>query len=57
MTDKPQNLCGYRVIDSLREDCTYLATGPGGRRVVLKRLESDCLLRGRCQSAWRRSRG
>jgi hypothetical protein len=47
MTYKAHNLCGYRVIDSLREDCTYLAAGPGGRHVVLKRLESDCLLRRR----------
>ncbi|HEX4124751.1 MAG TPA: hypothetical protein VHY37_08510 [Tepidisphaeraceae bacterium] len=46
MNATAQNLCGYEVIEPLRDDCTYLVAGPGGRALVLKRLESDCLLRG-----------
>ena len=35
---------GYNVQQELRHDETFLAMGPGGRKVVLKRLDSDCLL-------------
>jgi tRNA A-37 threonylcarbamoyl transferase component Bud32 len=42
----PGELCGYLVDSSLNADQTYLAIGPGGRGVVLKKLDPDCLLRG-----------
>jgi serine/threonine protein kinase len=35
---------GYRVLEVLVEDRTYLAEAPGGRRVVLKMLDGECLL-------------
>jgi tRNA A-37 threonylcarbamoyl transferase component Bud32 len=41
----PQELCGYRVERALTPDLSYLAIGPGGRKVVLKRVDEDCLLR------------
>jgi len=45
--ETPQELCGYPVDSSLSETgSTYLAIGPGGRGVVLKKLDDDCLLRG-----------
>src|SRR4051812_15826439 len=43
----PAELCGYPVDSALSEaGATYLAIGPGGRGVVLKKMEDDCLLRG-----------
>ena len=46
----PGALCGYPVVERLSDDgaesATYLATGPGGRGVVLKPLGGDCLHRG-----------
>lgn len=36
----------YPVVRVLREGETFLATGSGGRRVVLKRLPDDCLYEG-----------
>lgn len=43
----PQEVCGYLVDSSLNADqTTLLAIGPGGRGVVLKKLDPDCLLRG-----------
>lgn len=45
--DQPlADIGGYRVLRVLRTDRTWLAEGVGGRRVVLKVLEEDCLLRG-----------
>ena len=46
MGDTPHMVCGYSVTGVMREDSSYLAAGPGGRQVVLKRLEADCMLRG-----------
>ena len=43
----PASICGYPVDCALSEAGTcYLAIGPGGRGVVLKRMDDDCLLRG-----------
>jgi len=42
----PTEICGYPVDCALKEGETYLAIGPGGRGVVLKKLDADCLLRG-----------
>jgi serine/threonine protein kinase len=42
----PAELCGYVVDCALKEHESYLAIGPGGRGVVLKRLDGDCLLGG-----------
>jgi hypothetical protein len=42
-TQPPAELCGYSVVETLSADATYLAIGPGGRGVVLKRLDPDCL--------------
>jgi hypothetical protein len=39
-----RTLCGYAVVETLREECTLLAAEPGERRIVLKRLDADCLL-------------
>lgn len=43
---QPAELCGYSVVETLAPDATYLAIGPGGRGVTLKRLDPDCLFRG-----------
>lgn len=43
----PPELCGYRVDRALTPGQSFLAIGPGGRRVVLKRVDDDCLLRDR----------
>lgn len=40
----PAELCGYSIVRSLQSDQSYLARGPGGRTVVLKRVDEDCLL-------------
>jgi hypothetical protein len=37
---------GYRVIRTLWVDQSWLATAPGGRWVVLKTLDEDCLWKG-----------
>lgn len=42
-TQTPAELCGYAVVQTLAEESSYLAIGPGGRGVVLKKLEADCL--------------
>src|SRR5579871_1981073 len=39
-------LCGYPVARVLLPDHTFLAQGPGGRSVVLKTIDPDCMLRG-----------
>ncbi|HEY2586381.1 MAG TPA: protein kinase [Tepidisphaeraceae bacterium] len=41
----PPELCGYHVERALTPGLSYLAAGPGGRKVVLKRVDDDCLLR------------
>jgi hypothetical protein len=43
----PAELCGYHVISTLADGTTYLAAGPCDRRLVLKKLDDECLLRGR----------
>ena len=41
----PTELCGYPVDSALSpEGTSFLAIGPGGRGVVLKKLPEDCLL-------------
>ena len=43
----PAEICGYPVDSALSDSgSTYLAIGPGGRGVVLKKMDDDCLLRG-----------
>ena len=43
----PPELCGYPVDSALSPTgAAYLAIGPGGRGVVLKKMDDDCLLRG-----------
>ena len=37
---------GYRVLRTLLSDQSWLAEAPGGRRVVLKVLDEDCLWKG-----------
>ncbi len=39
-------LCGYRVLEPLGPKGSYLATASDGRKVVLKKLPAECLLRG-----------
>ncbi len=39
----PPMLCGYPVVEALSPGVSYLAIGPGGRGVVLKKLDPDCL--------------
>jgi serine/threonine protein kinase len=43
----PSELCGYPIDHSLTPGQSYLAIGPGGRGIVLKKLDEDCLLRGK----------
>lgn len=43
----PADLCGYAVVSELAAGHSYLAIGPGGRGVALKKLEPDCLLNDR----------
>ena len=42
----PAELCGYVVDCALKEHESFLAIGPGGRGVVLKKLDGECLLGG-----------
>lgn len=42
----PSEICGYVVDSALTLGSSFLAIGPGGRGVVLKQLDSECLLRG-----------
>jgi len=44
--EAPSELCGYSVAGTLAEGKTYLAIGPAGRGLVLKKLDEDCLLHG-----------
>ena len=46
-SETPAEICGYPVDSALSPSgSTYLAIGPGGRGVVLKKMDDDCLLRG-----------
>ena len=40
----PERVCGYRVRGVLTEGVSFLAEGEGGRLVVLKRVDDDCML-------------
>jgi hypothetical protein len=43
--ESPAELCGYPVDSALSPECkSFLAIGPGGRGVVLKKVADDCLL-------------
>ncbi len=42
----PAQICGCPVDSELNPGKTYLAIGDGGRGVVLKKMDDDCLLRG-----------
>src|SRR5688572_25327849 len=42
-TDHPAELCGFAVAQTLAPGATYLAIGPGGRGICLKKLDIDCL--------------
>jgi serine/threonine protein kinase len=46
MSETPDEICGYRVERPLRDSGSFLVIGPGGRRIVLKPLDTDCLLKG-----------
>jgi len=43
----PAELCGYPIRQILTPDQSYLADGPGGRLVVIKKVDEDCMLRGK----------
>src|SRR4051812_851297 len=49
----PAEICGYPVDSALSDKGCYLAIGPGGRGVVVKRMEDDCLLKGQLHPAVR----
>lgn len=51
-SNPPAEICGYPV-DLALSDSAYLAIGPGGRGVVLKRMEDDCILKGQLHPAVR----
>ena len=42
----PDEICGYTVDSALTAGESFLAIGPGGRGVVLKKMDPDCLLGG-----------
>jgi serine/threonine protein kinase len=44
-TSSPAELCGYAVASTLSENKSYLSIGPGGRGLVLKKLDEECLVR------------
>ena len=41
-SERTSELCGYSVAGTLAENKTYLAIGPAGRGLVLKKLDKDC---------------
>jgi hypothetical protein len=53
ISDAPAEICGYPVDSALSDDKTYLAIGPGGRGVTVKRMEDDCILKGQLHPAVR----
>ncbi len=42
----PQQVCGYALVQWLKEGRTALCRSDAGRMLVLKKLEQDCLLEG-----------
>lgn len=42
----PAEVCGCVVDRALSDNQSFLAVGPGGRNVVLKAIDPDCMLRG-----------
>ena len=52
-SEVPASICGYPVDSALSDKGCYLAIGPGGRGVTLKRMEDDCLLKGQLHPAVR----
>src|SRR5712671_6658663 len=44
ITDPDIHIGEYRVVRALAKDASFLCLDDAGRRVVLKRLEADCLL-------------
>jgi hypothetical protein len=44
--EPPHELCGYAVVEVLAANATFLAIGPGGRGITLKKLDPDCLHNG-----------
>jgi tRNA A-37 threonylcarbamoyl transferase component Bud32 len=62
ITPPLKTICGYPVDSALSKASdqpsdSYLAIGPGGRAVVLKAMEDDCLLKGTARSAGGQSPG
>jgi hypothetical protein len=53
VTDAPAEICGYPVDTALSDKGTYLAIGPGGRGVVVKRMEDECVLNDQLHPAVR----
>jgi hypothetical protein len=53
VADTPTQICGYPVDSALSDKSCYLAIGPGGRGVVVKRMEDDCLLKEQLHPAVR----
>ena len=49
----PSQICDYPVDGALSDKECFLAIGPGGRGVVLKRMEDDCVLKGQLHPAVR----
>lgn len=47
----PLQICDYPIDSALSEKGCYLAIGPGGRGVVVKRMEDDCILKGQLHPA------
>ena len=43
----PSEICGYSIERILTPSQSYLALGPGGREVVLKKADADCLFNGK----------
>ncbi len=41
----PESICGYTIVRACGPS-SFIAIGPAGRKVVLKRLDPDCLLQG-----------
>jgi hypothetical protein len=50
-SEAPTAVCGYTVDSTLSDDVCYLAIGPGGRGVTVKRMEDDCILKGQLHPA------
>jgi hypothetical protein len=53
VAELPTQVCGYPVDSALSDRGCYLAIGPGGRGVAVKRMEEDCILKGQLHPAVR----